>query len=72
MFDDDEIEKRPPVKPERPKKPKKEKPAKPNKPEKDGGFTIFWKKVSNVLEKGFEGTLAGLYDDMGNNEEKQQ
>lgn len=72
LFDDDEIEKKAPAKPEKPKKPKREKPAKPAGPEKDSGLTIFWKKVSNVLEKGFEGTLAGLYDDMGNNEENQQ
>jgi len=27
-------------------------------------------KVGSVIEKGFEGTLAGLYDDMGNNNEE--
>lgn len=37
-------------------------------PEKPSGFKVFWnkmgQKVGSVLEKGFEGTLAGFYDDM--------
>ncbi|MBR5042010.1 MAG: cell division protein FtsA [Bacteroidales bacterium] len=49
----------------KPKAPKNDKPS---------GFKIFWtnveKKVGSVFEKGFEGTLAGLYDDMGNNNEE--
>ena len=51
----------------------KKKPAKaPKQPkpqsDKPSGFKIFWdkvgKKVGNVLSEGFEGTLAGFYDDM--------
>lgn len=53
----------------------KTKPAKPAKPAKvsndNSGLHILWKKVGGLLEKGFEGTLAGLYDDMGNNDEKE-
>ena len=46
------------------------KPAKPAKPgsDKPSGFKVFWttmgQKVGSVLEKGFEGTLAGFYDNM--------
>ena len=46
------------------------KPAKPAKHESDkpSGFKVFWttmgQKVGSVLEKGFEGTLAGFYDNM--------
>ena len=48
------------------------KPAKPAKVSNDNtGLHILWKKVGGLLEKGFEGTLAGLYDDMGNNDEKE-
>ena len=50
------------------------KPPKPPKSDKPSGFKIFWttmgQKVGSVIEKGFEGTLAGLYDDMGNNNEE--
>lgn len=40
------------------------KPANQNK-DKNTGIHVFWKKVEKVFEKGFENTIAGLYDDMG-------
>ena len=52
----------------------KEKPAKAEKqarPKQPSGFKIFWdkmgQKVGSVLEKGFEGTLGSLYDEMDQN-----
>ena len=52
--------------------PKPPKPAKDPKDSKPSPLNIFWKKFNSVLEKGFDNTLAELYDGMGSDTNNQK
>ena len=38
--------------------------------DKPNGIKVIWNKMGELFEKGFDGVLGGLYDDMGNNNEE--
>ena len=60
------------VKEPRKRAPKPPKPAKDPKEDKPSPLNIFWKKFNSVLEKGFDNTLAELYDGMGSDTNNQK
>lgn len=60
------------VKEPRKRAPKPPKPVKEPRDPKPSPLNIFWKKFNSVLEKGFDNTLAELYDGMGSDTNNQK